>query len=131
MPSLKVISETPVLVAQLKEDIAKIKARDKELSFRSARTEEYLNLFAALSAKEATDLKEKLEKLDIPRLKPEHYVKLVDILPTTAEEVKAALSGYALTVSNENCKKLADVIKENQPKQKPRQHEEPPAPATE
>lgn len=131
MPSLKIISEAPVLMAQLKEDLAKIKARDKELSFRSARTDEHLAIFAAFSAKEAIDLKEKLEKLDIPRLKPEHYVKLVDLLPTTAEEVKAALSGYALTVSSENCKKLADVIKEHQPKQKPRQHEEPPAPATE
>ncbi|MBI4150061.1 hypothetical protein HY488_01520 [Candidatus Woesearchaeota archaeon] len=132
MSSLKIISETPVLMAQLKEDLAKIKARDKELSFRSNKTDDYLNHFVMLSAKEAEALKEKLEKFEIPRVKPEHLVKIVDILPVTPEEVKTVLSGYTITISNENCKKIADIVKEHQPKQKTTpQHEETPAPATE
>ncbi len=128
MPSTKIISETPVPIAQLREDLAAIKARDKELSFRSAKTEEYLNQFVTLSAKETGELKEKLEKLEIPRIKPEHIVKLLDLLPLTAEEVKVALSGYAVTISIENCKRLADLIKEHLPRQKTtHQHEEAPA----
>lgn len=130
MPSTKILSETPVTMAQVREDIARIKARDKELSFRSAKTEEYLNQFSLLSTHEANDLKEKLEKLEIPRAKPEHIIKVIDILPTTAEEVKTALSGYAVTISNENCKRIADLIKEHAPKQRTTpSHEETAAPA--
>jgi len=129
MPSLKVISETPVTMAELKENLARIKARDKELSFRSNRTEEYLNQFVLLSAKEAEKLKGELEKLEIPRVKPEHLIKIVDLLPTTPEEVKTVLSGYSVTISNENCKRIGDLVKEHQPKQKPtpQPEAEPPA----
>lgn len=119
MPSLKVISETPVTMAELKDNLAKIKARDKELSFRSGRTEEYLNQFVLLTPKEAEALRKELEKLEIPRVKPEHIIKIIDLLPTTPEEVKTVLSGYSITISNDNCKRIADLVKEHQPKQKP------------
>ncbi len=125
MSSLKIIAETPATMAELKEDLAKIKSRDKELSFRSNKTDEYLNQFVLLSAKEAKELKEKLEKLEIPRVKPEHIVKMVDLLPVSAEEVKTVLSGYTITISNDNCKKIADLVKEYQPKQKPTVQEPP------
>ena len=119
MPSLKVISETPVTMAELKENIARIKARDKELGYRSNKTEEYLNQFALLTATEAETLRNELEKLEIPRMRPEHLVKLIDLLPITQEEVKTLLSGYSITISNDNCKRIADLVKEHQPKQKP------------
>ena len=131
MPSLKIISETPVTMADLKENLARIKARDKELSFRSNRTDEYLNQFVSLTAKEAENLKKELEKLEIPRIKPEHIIKVIDLLPVTAEEVKTVLSGYSITISNENCKKIADLVKEHQPKQKPTPQPEAPPPAAE
>ena len=118
MPSLTIIGETPVIMVEVKENIAKIKARDKALRFRSARTEEFLNQFVHLSLHDAQELREKLEKFEIPRVKPDHIVKIVDLLPLSAEEVKSVLSGYALTISSENCKKIADLVKEYQPKQK-------------
>ncbi len=106
------------MTAELREGIEQVKARDKELSFRSARTNEYLNQFVWLSLKDAQELREGIEKLDIPRLKPEHVIKIVDLFPVTPEEVKTVLSGYALTISNDNCKKIADLVKEYQPRQK-------------
>lgn len=99
-------------MAELKEELKKIRKRDEELNFRAEKTEEYLNQFEVLKEKEAKELIKKLEALDIPRLKPEHMAKLVDILPMTPEEVKMVLQGYTVTVTKENMKKIADAIQE-------------------
>jgi len=102
------MSETPINMAQLKEELAKIKKRDKELNFRATKTEEYLNQFVTL--KNPNELVEKLTKLDIPRLKENHINKIVDTLPATVKDLKVILHGYTLTVNNENLKKIADTV---------------------
>lgn len=95
-------------ICKLKEELEKIKKRDKELNFRAARTEEYLQHFATL--KDSEELHKKIEVLDIPRLKEQHIVKIVDILPKTVDELKAVLQGYTITLNNENLKKIVEVI---------------------
>ena len=114
----KIISETPITMAELKEDIKNIKERDKELNFRSQKTEEYLNLFVEISDKQAKEIKEKIEKLNIPRLKLEHIVKVVDIMPQSVEEAKSVLSAYPITITNENLKKIVDVVLQYAKKEK-------------
>ncbi|MBI2147677.1 hypothetical protein HYU19_04330 [Candidatus Woesearchaeota archaeon] len=113
MTNLQLISEAPISMAQLKENLKKNKKEGEELNFRAAKTEEYLNLFVTLSAKEAQELIGKIKAFDIPRLKEEHIIKIVDIMPTTPEEVKSIINSYPLTVSAENCKKIADLVKEH------------------
>ena len=105
---MEIMSETPINMAQLKEELAKIKKRDKELNFRATKTEEYLNQFVTL--KNPNELVEKLTKLDIPRLKENHINKIVDTLPATVKDLKVILHGYTLTVNNENLKKIADTV---------------------
>ncbi|MFC1723023.1 hypothetical protein ACFL0V_02710 [Nanoarchaeota archaeon] len=112
MTQTNIIEEKPVPMAELKKELKKIKKRDEELNFRAEKTEEYLQQFNILNDKETKALYKKIEKLEIPRLKPEHIVKLVDILPTSADEVKTILQGYTITVSKDNLKKIADVIPE-------------------
>jgi len=41
-----------------------------------------------------------------------HIHKLIDNLPSTVEAVRAVLQGYVVTVSNENLKKMAELIAE-------------------
>lgn len=108
----KIISEEPMSVYDLKKAIHAIKARDKELGFRAQKTEEYLDHFATLSDKDAEELKKKIEELNISRLRQEHICKLLDVLPADQDDVKSVLQGYSLTITNENLKKIADVIKE-------------------
>lgn len=118
MTNLKISSETPVTMAELKEDLKKIKERDGSLNFRAEKTEEYMDSFATLSAKEAKELYKKIEALDVPRLKAEHIVKLVDLLPATQDEVKIVLQGYTITLTKENMKRVADAIAEFTTKEK-------------
>jgi DNA-directed RNA polymerase subunit F len=112
MADLEIIEETPVTMAQLRDQLGKIKERDGELNFRSNKTEEFLNSYVTLDAKATEELKQKLEGLNIPRLKEEHIVKLIDLLPVTPEEVKSILQGYTITVTKDNLGKLASAIKE-------------------
>lgn len=111
-----VISETPLNMVQVKEELTKIKKRDGELNYRANKTLDYLTLFVQLSGAKAKELYDKLEKLAVPRLKDAHIHKLIDILPTTSEEIKSVLQGYSISISQENLKKMADVIAEYAPK---------------
>ena len=111
MTKPEVISENPIAMAELKDELKKIKKRDEELNFRAEQTEEYLNQFVSTKPKEAKDLFKAIDDLGVPRLKPEHIIKLVDLLPTTPDEVKMILQGYTITVTKDNLKKIADVIK--------------------
>ena len=98
-------------MADLKDEIKKIKKKSEKLNFRAEKTEEYLNQFTILSKNKSQELREKIEKLKIPRLKEEYIIKLIDLMPKSLEEVKSVLQGYTLTVTNDNLKKIAECIK--------------------
>jgi len=112
MSETDVIRETPITMAALKDLLKVVKKRDEELNFRAGKTEEYLNHFATLKTKDVKELMKKIADLGVPRLKEEHIVKIVDLLPDHQEEVRSTLQGYSVTVTKENLKKIADVVSE-------------------
>ncbi len=108
----EIISESPMNVVELKQEMEKIKKRDSELNFRAERTEEYLNHIVHLSPAKGKELYEKIEKLNVPRLKDVHIHKIIDTMPESMDALKAVQQGYVLTVSNENLKKIAETLAE-------------------
>jgi DNA-directed RNA polymerase subunit F len=62
--------------------------------------------------KKAEELKEKIEKLAIPRLKDEHIIKITDLMPANVEVLKVLLQAYTITVTQENLKKIVGVVQE-------------------
>ena len=107
---MQIISEVPINSYQLRKELESIKKRDSELNFRANRTEEYLNEITIL--KNAEELFDKIVSLNIPRLREQHIHKIIDITPTTLNELKVVLQGYTLTLSNESMKKIIDTINE-------------------
>ncbi len=107
----EILQQTPVTMAGLKEELEKIKKSYKEPGLRSQKTEEYFSQFVGLDIKKVAELRAQLEKLNIPRLKDTHIVKIIDLLPKTVDDLKVILQGYALTVSNDNLKKIVEVVK--------------------
>lgn len=107
-----VLEERPLLLAELKDKLAVLKEKEKELNFRANKTEEYLSSITVLSGKEAKELAKKLADLEIPRMKQEHIVKIVDLLPRTANDIKMVLQNSVLTLSAESLKKITDVVAE-------------------
>ena len=113
-----IIEKQPLNTSFFKKELDQIKERDGELTFRGGKTEEHLNHIKPMDAKKAEELLKKLEELDIPRLKPEHMHKIVDILPKNDSHLKVVLQGYTLTVNDDNIKKIMEVVKEFLPKKK-------------
>jgi DNA-directed RNA polymerase subunit F len=107
----KIVQETEIPMYEVKKEIEAIKKRDKDLNFRAQKTEEFLNTFVTHKESDLEELTEKLRKLNIPRLRDAQIFKIVDILPTTVDDVKLVLQGYTITVSQENIKKIADTVK--------------------
>jgi DNA-directed RNA polymerase subunit F len=116
MSKPEIIEKTPISMAQLKSELNAVAKRDKEPGFRATKTLEYIGSFSTLSMTDFNALKKEIEKLAIPRLKEEHIVKILDVLPKTANEVAVILQGYAVTVSKENMKAIADIIVEHKAK---------------
>lgn len=109
MSEVTVISEKPLTMAELKEKLAKIEKRDKELGFRANKTKEYLGNFA-LKEKNVAAIKKKMEALEIPRMKDRHIAKLIDMNPKDADSIKVILSGESLTLKEEDYAKIVDAL---------------------
>lgn len=114
----KILGEQPISMVELKQELEEIKKRDKELGFRSQKTEEYLNQFCKLDDKQAEDLKKKLEGLDITRLKESAMLKIIDLLPTNIDELKTILQGYIVTINKKDMESIIEVTSKFAPKKK-------------
>lgn len=110
MPSEQILSEEPVTMSELKKRLESNQKRDTDLNFRANKTLEYLQ--QTVSSKNAPTLFKKLMELNIPRLKDVHVAKIVDVMPGSVEELKMVLSGYIVTVNQENQKKILGVVDE-------------------
>jgi len=111
MTKPEIIQEVPINMVQLKEELETIKKRDKGLGIISTKTEEYLNQFVKLSPKKAKELEDKLKSLKLSRLKEEFIIKIIDVMPTTIDDLKTLLQGYVVSINQEGMKKIIDVIK--------------------
>ncbi|MFT4303851.1 MAG: RNA polymerase Rpb4 family protein [Candidatus Woesearchaeota archaeon] len=110
MGNVKILNQTPVTMAEVKDVLSKLQTKTGELNYRANKTLGYLQEFSKLSLSKSKELREKIESLNIPRLKEEHIVKIVDTLPKYPDEVKALLTGYTITITNDNAKKIADTV---------------------
>ena len=108
---MEIVEENPITMVELNSEITKIRKRDEEVNFRVGKVEEYLHHFVKLKPAQAKEIKSELEKLNVPRLRDIHINKLIDILPTSADEVKVVLEGYTITITKTNCDAIAKTIK--------------------
>jgi len=112
MPSSIILEEKPIHLAELKIKLDKIETRDKELGFRATKTKEYLKKFAKLNQKESQELIEKINSLNIPRIKDRQITKIVDLIPTGLDEIRMIFAGEITTITPENMQQILDVVKE-------------------
>lgn len=111
MGRIKIIKEIPLTLTETKELLLKIEKRDKELATRAQKTKEYLNKFAKLTQKQVKDLKEKLIKLNITRLKEKTIAKLIDIQPKDIDSLRIILVAENLTLKQEDLQKIIECFK--------------------
>ena len=106
-----IIEEKTVTLAEVKKNLADMKERDGELNFRANKAEEYLNDFPVLDHEKAQELKKKLEGLKISRLKEDQITKIIDLVPTSVEDLKIILQGYTVSISKKDMEQVISVTK--------------------
>lgn len=112
MAKPEIVTEKPMPMFEVLNELEQIKKKEKELNYRSKRTEEYLKQFVKIGPKKSQELMEKIQKLKISRLKEPHIIKIIDLLPGSVNDLKAILQGYTVTIKNEDMKKIVGVVKE-------------------
>jgi DNA-directed RNA polymerase subunit F len=69
----------------------------------------FIKKFNKLKAKDAKELKQEIERMDIIKIKPEYVVKIIDILPDSPEELNKIFVDVSL--DEDETKKVLDAIK--------------------
>ncbi|MBI3031887.1 hypothetical protein HYY69_00255 [Candidatus Woesearchaeota archaeon] len=110
MTKPNILEENSLNMIVVRKTLEKIKKRDTELNFRMQKTEEYLQNVTKLSNKDYETLLKELEGLNVPRFKEIHLNKIVDLLPKTPELVKLLFQGQTISISDDNAKKIANVV---------------------
>ncbi|MDP7520806.1 MAG: hypothetical protein QF567_01070 [Candidatus Pacearchaeota archaeon] len=70
----------------------------------------FIKKFVKLNPKDASELKDKLNKLDLMKLKEEHIAKIIDIFPENAEDLNKIFVGVSL--NEDETKKILETVKE-------------------
>ncbi len=84
------------------ETIEEEKEEEKEIK-------DFLKKFIKLNEKEAMELRKELEALGLMKLKPEHVVKMVDLLPEDSSDINKIFTDVSLNEDEIN--KILEVIK--------------------
>jgi len=89
----------------MSEALEYVKGKGKEEKAKA-----FIKKFTNLKPKEAKEMKEKLENLDLMKMKSEQIVKVIDMLPVDAEELNKIFTG--INLNEDETKKILDVVKE-------------------
>ena len=108
MSEIEIIKEEPITLIGINLLLEKIKKRDKEINERAVKTQEYVN---KVTKKADKDVKEKLEKAGIARLKSKHITKIIDLQPKDIDSIKALFTSEPITLKQEEFNKILECLK--------------------
>jgi len=94
---------TPLSMSEAVEYVKKDKEENAELMG-------FINKFVKIDAKKAKELRKKLEELGLMKLKEEHIVKIIDLMPEDGEDLNKIFIGVGLD-ENET-KQILETVKE-------------------
>jgi DNA-directed RNA polymerase subunit F len=69
----------------------------------------FIKKFNKLKSKDAREMKQDIDRLGIIKIRQEHSVKIVDILPESAEELNKIFADVSL--DDDETKKVLDTVK--------------------
>ncbi len=113
MTNPQFIEEQPLSLTDVKGILKKVEKRDEELNYRTTKAKEFLeNLKITLSDAKKKELFEKLQGLNLTRIKEEHMMKIIDFLPKDTNELKVILQSYPLSLSKKDQETIVGAVKE-------------------
>ncbi|OGM98396.1 MAG: hypothetical protein A2817_01105 [Candidatus Yanofskybacteria bacterium RIFCSPHIGHO2_01_FULL_39_8b] len=116
MASLQFIEEKPISLVEVRSILTDVESRDTELNYRSTKVKEFLENFGTeLTEAKKEKLLKKLKDLNLVRLKDEYYLKIIDFLPTTANDLKIVLQAYPVSLPKKDMDSIVEVVTEFAP----------------
>ena len=97
-----------VPLAEVKNILKKVSKERKELTYEQRIAMEHAEVFSKISVKATQDLIKELKTLE--RLEEFHVYKIADILPTTADDVKAIFAKERFTPTETEIKKIVEIV---------------------
>lgn len=70
----------------------------------------FIGKFTKLNVQQAKDFRNKLEELDLMKMNEKHISKVIDLLPSSSEDINKIFSDISLD-ENET-KKIIDIVKQ-------------------
>ena len=112
MATPQFIEEKPLSLSDVQHIFESIDKRDNTLNFLSTKCKEYLVAVVPLSFSKKQELHKKLVDLKLTRLKEEHFVKIIDFLPATVNDLKIVLQAYPLSMPKKDQEAIVALVKE-------------------
>ena len=112
MANPEFVEEKPTSLADVKVVLQHIEKRDVELGYVSTKCKEYLDSITLLPVEKKEELHKKLVGLNLTRLKEEHFIKIIDFLPGTVQELKVVLQAYPLSLPKKDQESIIAAVKE-------------------
>ncbi len=97
---------TPLNLNEVKTILEEIPESEKKEEINT-----FLKKFLKTKNESAKKIKEELEKLDLLKIKREHVVKIIDLLPQDASDLNKIFIDVSLTEDETN--KILEIIKKN------------------
>jgi DNA-directed RNA polymerase subunit F len=99
-----IFDRQPLNLNETQEILEKISDSDKK-----EETKIYLKKFLKTKPEKAKKIKEELEKADLLKLKGEHIVKIIDLIPESASELNKIFTDLSLNENETN--KILEIVK--------------------
>lgn len=102
-----IIERTPLSLNEVEEII-----KDSPDSEKKEEIKKFLKKFLKTKPEQAKKIKENLEKLDLLKIKKEHIIKIIDLLPTDASDLNKIFIDVSL--SEDEINKILEVVKNSE-----------------
>lgn len=102
-----ILDRQPLSLNEVGEILKKIPNSEKKIQM-----ELYLKKFLKTKSGRAKKLKEELEKLDLMKIKKEHVVKIIDLLPLDSSDLNKIFTDVSLTEDETN--KILETVKNSE-----------------
>lgn len=101
--------QEPLTLAETKKLLEKADAEN----LRAKKTMDYIKKFSKKKPEKVREIVKKLNEAEISKLKNHHIVKIADILPESAAELRSIFFGGEVNLDSNETEKILQIIKDN------------------
>jgi DNA-directed RNA polymerase subunit F len=99
-----ILDRTPLNLVEVEEIVKTLPEGDRKEEIKL-----YLKKFSKTKAQKAKKIKEELEAMDMLKIKREHVVKIVDLLPEDSSDLNKIFTDVSLNEDETN--KILEIVK--------------------